>query len=958
MTKIQKKVLDPVISVNKLKHCWYKNTTAEGGAMTKAISLASADQMILFSHHQKDGRMWTSMDPEKLLNLLNKNRGFYEVINKYPYKVYFDIDGDSMCNISNIKIQILEFFPQAEMAISGSVIEDKVSYHIVLQNYIIHNIEEREHLKYTVKYLNNKYNYFDWKVYTPNRNMKMINQSKQDDDRIQAIIEIDNMKGHCITAFINDYSLKFPELPEIVQDEIFVEKSKLPFDLGTLPKLNLILPKHVCFTTLEAVEILELLPLDKSYNHAYTHLIARFCYFNKLTFEIFLAWLQKKHTDLSKVLQRWTINWSKLDKFPLVNIGKIKNILLYFYPHIGKDKSYMQFVETFEFDKTLITKIPTISQTEFKIDKKYLIFNIGMGGGKTYQTAKYLQTVSSFCWICPNRALAHNTYERLTTDFKIDVHHYSNDTTKAKKNRKLIDHTNMIIVANSLHYLFEKDYHTIVIDEVETFIDKWFGVFMKNKKTNWNIFLNLIKRAKKVILLDAFITTKTLDLINAIEQDAPTTTVIFERLNESTTRTINYMASPQLMIHNIIQDLKAGLKLFIFYPFKNASDFTKGAISMEGLYNLFKQESKTDGIYYNADIDESIKIGIKDVNDVWKDKQFIITNSMITCGVNYDRTDFDKEYIFVASFCQPRQIIQVSYRPRFLSSGIINMCYMGAMRQQGSWEHDSIQMACPIYTKMCNGILIELNAPLKKTIQLFCTKAHYYHKIDESKLSNILDKQIIEMLTKYNNSCSFTEVIDIDEDASKYLQHKLFDGSATMYDKFTLQKYFFKQEFSYDAREIIYTDFIDHNALEYAWNTKYSFFFDQVRKIYYDKQSVFLQIQKLNNLPTIFPIDIKKTKLNNEIIETIFKYFKFKYLNKMSNHAILIKELYNTYFMKTIILTKVKGTHTIYEINTPHWNYWADFLVKYNNKPESLTTELYDNLFLNIDSEELIEIDI
>ena len=36
---------------------------------------------------------------------------------------------------------------------------------------------------------------------------------------------------------------------------------------------------------------------------------------------------------------------------------------------------------------------------------------------------------------------------------------------------------------------------------------------------------------------------------------------------------------------------------------------------MEGLYNLFKQESKTDGIYYNADIDESIKIGIKDVND-------------------------------------------------------------------------------------------------------------------------------------------------------------------------------------------------------------------------------------------------------------------------------------------------------------------------------------------------------
>ena len=43
---------------------------------------------------------------------------------------------------------------------------------------------------------------FDTKVYTNNRNMKTINQSKQDDSRIQTIIEDDEPKNHLITCFM------------------------------------------------------------------------------------------------------------------------------------------------------------------------------------------------------------------------------------------------------------------------------------------------------------------------------------------------------------------------------------------------------------------------------------------------------------------------------------------------------------------------------------------------------------------------------------------------------------------------------------------------------------------------------------------------------------------------------------------------------------------------------------
>jgi hypothetical protein len=44
------------------------------------------------------------------------------------------------------------------------------------------------------------------------------------------------------------------------------------------------------------------------------------------------------------------------------------------------------------------------------------------------------------------------------------------------------------------------------------------GDFMKEKKTkNFEIFCDLIKNANKVILLDAFITNRTLNLIKAID---------------------------------------------------------------------------------------------------------------------------------------------------------------------------------------------------------------------------------------------------------------------------------------------------------------------------------------------------------------------------------------------------------------------------------------------------------
>jgi hypothetical protein len=152
--------------------------------------------------------MWGCCDTTTALKLIQKNSGAYEILHKFPMKVYFDIDKkenlkpDDLTTYKNI---ILKHIPDAMMAISGSETDQKHSYHITLTNYTFKNEQERDDFKLFVKtVLHIEDNGFDTAVYTKNRNMKCVNQSKPEDKRVQEIIEDDDIKNHLISAFISD----------------------------------------------------------------------------------------------------------------------------------------------------------------------------------------------------------------------------------------------------------------------------------------------------------------------------------------------------------------------------------------------------------------------------------------------------------------------------------------------------------------------------------------------------------------------------------------------------------------------------------------------------------------------------------------------------------------------------------------------------------------------------------
>jgi len=934
-----------VKQITFLKTNWYKNDDDIGGALKESLKNKQSDEVSVLSHTKKHGRCWGNITTTKLLELVEKNNGIYEIITSFPMKAYFDIDkkGDDTNLLNKIKILILQYFPNAEFAISGSITSEKTSYHIILTNYIIHNIDEHVYFKNIVKYLYTLDDSFDVKVYTSNRNMKCINQSKED-GRVQTIIENQDYKQHFITCYFNDYPLPFTStIPEEIRDNILIEKASKTYDLGLLPKLKLKVPPHIDWNNISNEELLELLPCNSSFDFNYVHLVARFCFFNKLSFDTYLKWLKNKHPDLIKndAGQR---SWDKLQMFPEVCPEKIKQILTYFYPHLKKDKSYRDFAESFNIPQENIVEIETIDQTHFCHDKKYSVFNVGMGGGKTAQTIDMLVKSGSFCWVAPNKALSANTVNRIS-DVGLTVSSYLDYNTKQKKEGMLNAVDRIVIVLNSIHYINPKCYYCVVVDEIETLLDKFLGDFMEQgnkqlKKKCWLNFIDIIRQANHVVFLDAFITTKTTNFIKGIENGSYDKMVIYKRINEPQTRTIVYKDNFQMSIDEMLQKIKNGNKCFIFYPYKKQTSVKGLEIpSMEQLYNVLTESTGKKGIFYNADVDDKTKKELKDVNTSWSGNNFVITNNIITCGVNYELLDFDYKYLFIASFNTPRDIIQVSYRARYLSTGIINICYMGKMNQTNTWINDCKEIDCKIYTKLYNDILIEKKAPIKRSFQLFCVKAHYKQQVSKIAIDDSIKREIDDLFNKQKCGFSYKSILNICYGEAEVLQQLCLTQEATLYEKLQLRKYFFQKKFietdepvflKEEHFPVIVNDLGEDNddcfkithiyekysAIELAWDFNYNFFFDVIIPILKNKDFIFNKIAQYNGWESIFVFDVKKVKLSKELIDEIFDKFSFKFITKVSSPIKIIKEIYNTYFAKHIINSHIdENKHTNYSIN-------------------------------------------
>ena len=116
---------------------------------------------------------------------------------------------------------------------------------------------------------------------------------------------------------------------------------------------------------------------------------------------------------------------------------------------------------------------------------------------------------------------------------------------------------------------------------------------------------------------------------------------------------------------------------------------------------------------YNSKVADTDLEGLKNVNESWASLDFVITNTKITVGINYELSDFHQVFISVAGFSSSRDLIQVSYRCRNLIDNIIKVAYIENHNTTHGWVGDEHLVGfCPVYQAVVEKFLIEKKAPL------------------------------------------------------------------------------------------------------------------------------------------------------------------------------------------------------------------------------------------------------
>jgi hypothetical protein len=341
---------------------------------------------------------------------------------------------------------------------------------------------------------------FDVAVYSKNQNFKCVNQSKPNKKAVQSAIINNDLRKHLITCYFNDDILDLPKfdiINDVKQEEIKLKlklmKSKKAFDLGMLPhleKLDINLSADI--ETYTPIQLLALLPMSNEFDHQYTHLVGRFCFYNDISFDQFFSWYQSKNGS-KEAYDKWTYHWSKMSCFPIVQKSTILTILSRYYPTIKKSMKCINFDDLLNIPKNKIEIRNELNQDVFYTEEKFIILNTAMGSGKTYQTIEYLKDKNNFIWMTPIIALAQNTKFRLDEN-QIQCHYYKDKC----KTKKMDEHDNIIICINSLEKTCEKKYKYVIIDEIETLLHKWFNNNTLNKSNHvdklatWNRFLEHI----------------------------------------------------------------------------------------------------------------------------------------------------------------------------------------------------------------------------------------------------------------------------------------------------------------------------------------------------------------------------------------------------------------------------------------------------------------------------------
>lgn len=907
------------------------------GAQDKVIADCPPEERVIAFHTKKDGRGWSHCSTDTLLSLCSKNNGLHEVLNVYPKKVYFDVDFknppehfDQTLFLNEVIDHIRTWLPDIQLAISGSVCPDKASFHLIAQNYIMHNDADLSRMKKLAMGMSVRFPSIDWVVYTKNRQMKLPNQSKPNRP-IQTILDTYPLNAHIISAFFKGDELTLPQFETLNEEASFDTNLKNDY---TIKSKELVLkdlpnPEGVSWDDLleQPETLLSLIPNGPEFPHSHSSRVGNFCYWNNVPKAMFLKWLSMKDPSNVDRLHKYnTYHWDRYKDFLSYKVStyRMRSLLPNWYPNImPKDRELHAFQRNWYPQPITHIDIPNVKHLD--IPDKFILFTNPMGKGKTNMLIEYLPK-RNFLWVAPRTTLVDDTVERMQQAHLKATHYGRLGTAENKKHSLKYNQLtpNPVMCLNSLYMLWERDIYpdVIILDEIETMLTTLCGEFIENhiKRILWRTLKKMIQYASKVVCLDAFITMRTVRFLRSLMQDQTLSPKIYDSLkpDEPVRHVVELTYSTEKVMQRMSSDLAKGKRLIVFYPYKKGNDQNQGMNDfVDSLYHTTVQAGlvceRNEFIGYHGDSDQHLKRHIKDVNQHWATKRLVCFNNIITAGVSYvaQSFPFDDCYLFVAPFNDPRDIAQASYRARQITSKTIYLKWLSGFKPD-LFANDTSSMPNE-YKVLYDDTVIEKKCPNKHLLMMFFQRANY---AVQNPMKKILKEDCVELIqsSEATNMYSWESIADIDKQAFKDILQRTFLGDTVCQDKLCAQKYVFRTMFKPDTPTSI---------LQSAWDDHKSHLQPLFEAIH-NEDSFEMRLAKDNDWE-FFPYIEEPTrkwdvKLSSEVKDKILSEWTFLRMDTDNpNPQQLLRKVYNhKYGSHTIEVEKDKHKHFSYA--TPHYD--------------------------------------
>lgn len=714
------------MSKNLRKHTQYGNTWyGWKGAQHFVISKLEKDEFPIAQVTARNGRLWGGLKFEKLLKLIKKDHGLYEIIpNDWKRKVYFDFDDEYFKSIQVCKDFVLKYLPNARMQISGR----QGSIHIVVSNYYANSNDDMWQIRELANAFKTE-NGVDNLVYTDNRLMKIINQSKQEkgkEPKIQSYIEgSTTLSKHLIMHDFDedaiDVSTLEIDLPVVKQiKKLNIKQRKEKLDILSIPQQNLTLPDNFDLENASPTDKLTLLPCpprgDKmELSHDVVWRVMVWCKQVGISWNSFWNWTKNKDNGI-EYYHSFDKQWKYSEDYRVKN-DTIDLILERFYPTIRQPVSAKimrrQFEEAQKFARQ--TDGEFLSANDIT-NAKFTALISSMFTNKTGSVVDFLLAVASgkkVIWLTPRITLAQNTLARLLKA-GITIVNYKDYTTEERRHGIPEKECDNVIWSIQSLFSVTRDYDLVILDEIETLLTTFAGDCNTHKNkliNNWDIFLSLLTNAPQTIVMDALYSNLTHDLLTDICKDIAkkgekaTIDVVTTKPRKHKREMLEYL-NYNTWLKKIIDQLEEGKNVFVYVPYKTGE---KGvAMVAEIIRKHFNWTDNDEIVHYYSDKEEEKK-RLVNIEKEWINKRCVVTNGCISVGVNFDIPNiFESVHVHITPNCPLRDAFQAIGRIRRPISRIIYMyrdkrCFHGK-------KIDVDLPDCPIFRKLRKNIMLETNA--------------------------------------------------------------------------------------------------------------------------------------------------------------------------------------------------------------------------------------------------------